>query len=93
MAKLFLLMLCGYLLHNRGIIDDKFTDNLSLLLVRVIFPALIISKTIANFSFKEYPLWWMFPLSAIVFSLVGMLLGGVVFNIFGDISPARAIVG
>ncbi|MFH1665387.1 MAG: AEC family transporter [Candidatus Omnitrophota bacterium] len=74
-VKLFILMSVGYLLYHYRVIDDKFTDTLSLLLVRVIFPALIISKTITHFSFKEYAFWWVLPVSAIVFSLGGMLMG------------------
>jgi len=51
----------------------------SLLLMRVIFPALIISKIITHFHFKDYTYWWMFPLAAIALSLAGMFLGQVFY--------------
>lgn len=76
--KLFILALIGYLLRLRNVIDDKFVDTLSLLLVRGIFPALIISKTVTHFNFIAYPLWWIFPLAAILFSALGAGIGLVI---------------
>jgi len=81
-AKLFVLMFIGFFLRLKNLINDKFTDMLSLLLIRAIFPALIISKTITHFDFKEFPFWWTLPLAAIVFSILGMLIGKVVHRAF-----------
>lgn len=81
-AKLFVLMLIGFLLRLKNLIDDKFTDMLSLLLMRAIFPALIISKTIKHFDFGEFPFWWTLPLAAIVFSIAGMFIGKIVRKVF-----------
>lgn len=75
--KLFILMSIGYILYYLKIIDDRFTDRLSMLLIYAIFPALIVSKTVTHFSFAEYPYWWFLPLCAIVFSISGMLLGSL----------------
>ena len=80
--KLFILMLVGYALYRLKVINDKFTDMLSLVLVRVLFPALIISKTITYFSFSEYAWWWLLPLCAIVFSLSGILIGMFTVGLF-----------
>jgi len=90
--KLFILMLVGYILRLRKIIDDKFVDTLSLLLVRVVFPALIISKTITHFSFIEYPLWWVLPLSAILFSAIGALLGMIVYPILKNFNSRKEFI-
>jgi predicted permease len=79
-GKLFILMLVGYLLHKMRLISDEFVNMLSLLLVRVIFPALIISKTINHFSFSGYAYWWVLPLCAMAFSLTGMAIGWLVFK-------------
>jgi malate permease and related proteins len=83
-AKLFLLIVAGYVLRHRNIIDDKFTDTLSDVLVRVMFPALIIHKTVSIFSFSDFPYWWVLPIVAVVFSLSGMVLGRVVFSFFSS---------
>ena len=71
--KLFLIMAAGYLLHYFKIIDDKFTDTLSLLLIRLVFPALIISKTIKHFDPGVFSYWWVLPLAAMFFSLFGIV--------------------
>ncbi|MBU0683261.1 MAG: AEC family transporter [Candidatus Omnitrophica bacterium] len=78
-VKLFILMLIGYFLYQRKIVNDKFVDTLSLLLVRVVFPALIISKTITHFSFNEYAFWWFLPLTAVIFSGICILLGSLIY--------------
>ena len=91
-VKLFILMLVGYVLHRLKFIDDKFTDMLSLMLVRVVFPALIISKTITHFSFTEYDYWWILPLSAIAFCLVGMIMGMVVYRFLKGFRSRREFI-
>ncbi|MFA6636198.1 MAG: AEC family transporter [Candidatus Omnitrophota bacterium] len=91
-AKLFILALAGYILRHRNIIDDKFTDTLSAVLVRLIFPALIIHKTVSNFSFQDFPFWWVLPLAAVVFSVSGMVIGRMLFGLLcrgGDCGPKR----
>ncbi len=90
--KLFILMLVGYILCLRKIIDDKFVDTLSLLLVRVVFPALIISKTVTHFSFIEYPLWWVLPLSAILFSAIGALLGMIIYPVLRNFNSQKEFI-
>ncbi|MFH1837313.1 MAG: AEC family transporter [Candidatus Omnitrophota bacterium] len=78
-TKLFLLMFMGYMLHKKKIIDDNFTDTLSALLIKIIFPALIFTKIISHFSFNEYAYWWILPLSAMALSLSGMAIGRFVY--------------
>jgi len=73
-------MFIGYILRNRKIIDDKFTDTLSLLLVKIIFPALIFTKIISHFNFSAYAYWWILPILAIVLSLLGMAIGYFVYS-------------
>jgi len=91
-GKLFVLMLAGYILYHIKLIDEKFVDRLSQLLVKVIFPALIISKTIQNFSFTAYTYWWMLPVAAIIFSLTAMAIGSVVFKSFRGFSSRKEFI-
>ena len=74
-SKIFILTFLGYLFYRIKLVDDPFVDKLSQILVKVIFPSLIISKTITNFSFSEFSFWWLLPLLAAVFSLSGMAIG------------------
>ena len=78
--KLFVLMLGGYFLYQFKVINDEFVDRLSAVLVKLIFPALIISKTITYFSFADYHDWWILPCFAVIFSIVGMFIGKIVFS-------------
>ncbi|MFC1570244.1 AEC family transporter [Candidatus Omnitrophota bacterium] len=79
--KLFVLMLIGFGLRLKGFINDKFTDMMSLLLIRVLFPALILTKTIEHFDFGEFPYWWTLPLAAILFAIGGMVIGQFIHGI------------
>jgi predicted permease len=88
-VKLFILMLTGYALRYLKFIDDKFTDMLSLTLIRVLFPALIISKTVAYFSFAEYDYWWFLPICAIVFCLAAMAIGAFVYRFLKGFKARR----
>ncbi len=87
--KLFMLMLIGYVMSHRKIVGDKFVDTLSQVLVRVIFPALIITKTIKHFSFAEYGDWWVLPLSAVLFSATGMAIAAGVLRLFKGFSSGK----
>ena len=91
-GKLFILMLAGYILYRIKLINEEFVNKLSQLLVKVIFPALIISKTIQNFSFTAYKYWWTLPLAAILFSLVGMAIGSVVYKFFRGFDSKKEFI-
>lgn len=90
--KLFVLVLLGCVLRGRGLIDDRFTDVLSLVLIKLFFPALIFSKIITHFSFNEFSNWWVLPLAAILFSTVGMALGLLVHRVFGGTFPRNEFI-
>jgi len=91
-VKMLMLAMVGYVISSRKIVDDKFVDNLSMLLIKVIFPALIITKTIKYFSFTEYADWWVLPLSAILFSVVGMVMGAGVMKLFKGFSSWKEFI-
>jgi predicted permease len=90
--KLFILMSAGYILCALKVIDEKFTDTLGMLLVRVIFPALIISKIITDFSYADYRNWWVFPLLAVIFAAAGMLIGVLARFLFKGIGPEKEFI-
>lgn len=82
-GKIFVLMFLGYALFRFKLIDKSCTDKMSLLLVRVFFPALIVSKTINHFSFTEYEYWWFLPLCAILFILMGAVIALLIYGLTG----------
>ncbi len=87
--KLFILMSLGYAVYGAKMVDDGFVDKLSLLLVRVMFPCLIISKTVTYFSFREYAYWWVLPVCAVGFSIAGMAIGALVLRFFRGFRSPR----
>ena len=82
-VKLSLLAFAGYALYHVKLITSEFVDGLSKVLVKLLFPALIVSKIVSNFSPAEYPFWWALPLLAIAFSLGGMALGWLGMKFLG----------
>lgn len=88
-AKLSLLALTGYVLYHVKLISSDFVDGLGKVLVKLLFPALIVFKIVSNFSPAEYPFWWTLPLSAIAFALVGMALGWLAMKLLGRFESPR----
>ena len=70
-------MFAGYFLYLKKVINDKFCDQLSQLLIKVIFPCLIIYKIISHFSFTEYKEWWILPLSAVITIVAGIIVAAL----------------
>ncbi len=91
-AKLFILMLVGFMLYRFKLIDDKFTDTLSLLLVRIIFPALIISRITEHFSFHEFKGWWFFPLAAVALYAIGLAVASLAYLPFKNGSSRKEFI-
>ena len=91
-GKLFVLICIGYLLYYHKFFDNRFVDKLSLFLVNVIFPALIIVKTIKHFSFTSYDIWWFLPLCAIIFSFLGIIIGYILFRGFEGFNAKKEFI-
>ena len=75
MTQIFLLGGLGYLLVKRNILSHEGLDALSRLVIQIIFPALILSQMLKNFSFSLYPNWWIFPLVSLGITVVGLIVG------------------
>lgn len=88
-VKLSLLALAGYGLYHIKLISSEFLDGLSQVLVKLLFPSLIIFKIVSSFSPAEYPFWWTLPLSAIAFALFGMALGWVIMKPLGPFESPK----
>ncbi len=76
-AQIFLLGAIGYFLVKRNILGQEGLNALSRLLIEVIFPVLIFTQLIRNFSFAIYPDWWIFPLISIAITIAGLLVGSL----------------
>ncbi|MDD5730864.1 MAG: AEC family transporter [Candidatus Omnitrophica bacterium] len=75
MAYIFILGALGFVLVRKNILSHEGLDALSRLLIQVIFPALILSQMLKNFSFSLFPQWWIFPLISLVITASGLIVG------------------
>jgi len=75
MAHIFILAALGFVLVRKNILSHEGLDALSRLLIQVIFPALILSQMLKNFSFSLFPQWWIFPLISLAITVSGLITG------------------
>ena len=75
MAQIFILGALGYILVKKNILSHTGLDALSRLVIQIVFPALIITQLLHNFSFTLYPNWWIFPVISILITAVSLALG------------------
>ena len=51
--KLMMLAIGGYVAYSKKLLDDNFIEKLNQLLIKFIFPSLILSTIIPNFNFND----------------------------------------
>ncbi len=71
-------MAIGFFTMRKGIIKPALIQHLSELLVYVTLPLMIFSRIVVGFSFGEFKLWWIFPLTAVLMIFVSFILAGLV---------------
>ena len=81
MAQIFILGILGYYLVKKNILSSSGLEALSRLIIQIIFPALIVTQLLANFSFNLYPNWWIFPLISLVITAVSLVLGLILLKL------------
>ena len=77
MAQIFILGSLGYFLVKKNFLGDAGLDALSRLTIDITLPALIFCQLIRDFSFSQYPNWWIFPLVSIVITALGLGIGSI----------------
>ncbi len=80
-AQIFILGAVGFFLVKRGILSQEGLASLSRIVIEVIFPVLIFTQLMKNFSFAVYQNWWIFPLISVAVTLFGVLTGSL-FSLF-----------
>ena len=75
MAQIFILGGLGYVLVKKSMLSHAGLEALSRLVIQVIFPALILTQMLTNFSFTLYPAWWIYPLISLMITTIGLLVG------------------
>ena len=75
--QIFILGALGYYLVKKDILPQDGLKSLSRLVIEIVFPALIFSRLIRDFSFSAYPDWWVFPLISLAITISGFLIGAI----------------
>ncbi len=75
MAQIFILGALGYILVRKNMLSYSGLDALSRLVIQIIFPAMIFTQLLQNFSFSLYPNWWIFPLVSLLITAAGLTVG------------------
>lgn len=81
MAQIFILGVLGYVLVRRNLLSRAGLEALSRLVIQIVFPALIFTQLLQNFSFSLYPDWWVFPLISILITTAGLAVGFVLLKL------------
>ncbi|MDD5561956.1 MAG: AEC family transporter [Candidatus Omnitrophica bacterium] len=81
MAQIFFLGALGYIFVKKNILSHAGLDALSRLVIQVIFPALIFTQLLQNFSFSLYPDWWIFPLISLAITVSGLIIGWLLLKL------------
>ena len=75
MLPLVLITLAGYALNRLKLIDATFNRQLSLVLLNVLYPSLIVSSIVRNFTWETLLQNWMMPVGAVFILVTGWFVG------------------
>jgi predicted permease len=90
--KIVLVCLAGTILARRGIIDKQFRATISRVILYLMLPCLLISKLSSSVSIESLGRLAVLPVSAIVYVIVGMILGTLVVFVSKPSWDLRRIV-
>ncbi len=88
-VQILIMAACGYGLFKSGIIDDHGLEIITRVLINFLLPVFMFHQLTAQFDFREFPGWWMFPLIGIGIILAGLALGRLVLVFAPGIASKR----
>ncbi len=74
MAKIAALGSIGYIFAKVKILNQKVNRALATIIIYITLPLLIFSEILRKFDFKQYSLWWIYPLISIAITLFGFVV-------------------
>ncbi|MCE1199351.1 MAG: AEC family transporter [Marinilabiliales bacterium] len=79
LLKILLIALLGVILVRTKVFTSADVSSFSSLMILVLYPAMIFSKTILTLKPDEFPLWWVLPLLGVGLIAIGSLLAMLLF--------------
>ena len=77
--KLFLVILAAGILVRKKVLSQENLQGLSVATVDVFLPCLSFTSILTNFRPGQFDLWWVLPVTGILITALGMLLGLLFF--------------
>lgn len=74
-GQIFILGAIGYFLVKKNILTRQGMDLISRLVIEITLPAMIFSRLIQGFKFSLKPAWWIFPLTSLAITVLGLIVG------------------
>jgi malate permease and related proteins len=90
--KLLILVAIGYISYKRHLISKEAIQSVNKIVLWLCLPALIISRTIAEFDPGIMQYWWVLPLVSLAMSGMGALLGYITQGVFRGELPRKEFV-
>jgi len=85
----FLMMIPGYILIKKNVIPESTLKNLSNIIIKVFYPALIFSSITKSYSIQEILNLWQLPFAVFLFCLIGYIIGLAYNGFFKHKDPVR----
>jgi predicted permease len=79
MLQIFFIILAAGLLLRKKVLSQENLQGLSVATVDVFLPCMVFTSIVADFRPGEFDIWWVLPLSGLLLTAVGMLLGWLFF--------------
>lgn len=76
------MILAGFLIRKKGLIDQNGTRTLSYLLTNVVYPPSIVASLVGNYTIKGVLDGWLLPFSEFLLFAVGFVVGAIVIRFF-----------
>jgi len=74
-SAIFLMILAGYVVRRRKLVDDAFNRQLSLVLMNVFYPALILNAVVRHYTLGSLAANWALPAGTVIIVAVGWSVG------------------
>ena len=79
MLQIFFIILAAGILLRKKVLSQDNLHGLSVATVDVFLPCMCFTSILANFRPGEFDIWWILPVSGILLTAVGMLVGWLFF--------------
>ncbi len=89
LCAVFLMIVLGWTARKRLVIDSAATAKMARLLINFIYPALIFSTIVTNFTLSSLREKWLLPVGAFMIMATGFIIGWLCISLYGGRSSPQ----